>query len=113
MSRVIYLSIAKHKPTKTLSRRVSGPHAQELAHDVKNCMSTLLLALATLERDGDQWKITARGRQALEDIVFEMDRLIDEMLEMTKNSAAKAHSSRCLIGQILDERQNARTIIDA
>jgi len=113
MSRVVYLRAVKNKPAKPAAGKIVSSREQELAHEVRNCMSILFLALATLERDGGQWKLSERQRQALEDVVLEVNRIINEMLELTNNSAAKAHSNHCLIGKILNERQNAGTIVDA
>lgn len=90
MSRIIYLPASKKSPTRAQSN-VPHPavgncrpvHAQRLAHDLKNCMSALFLGLATLERDGDQWKISARSRKVFEDVVLDMNRIVDELIHAT------------------------------
>jgi hypothetical protein len=56
MSRVVYLRAVKNKPAKPVARRVFSSRAQELAREARNCMLMLFLALAMLERDGEQWK---------------------------------------------------------
>lgn len=93
MSRVIYLPASKNPPTPVQAqvpdpavRRSRSARAQRLAHDLKNCMSALFLGLATLERDGDQWKISARSREVFEDVVDDMNRIVDELIHSTKDA---------------------------
>lgn len=90
MSRVIYLPASKKSPLRAQSEApqlaVSNGrpvHAQRLAHDLKNCMSALFLGLAMLERDGDQWKISARSREVFEDVVLDMDRIVNDLIHST------------------------------
>jgi hypothetical protein len=93
MSRVIYLPASKKPPTRAQAQvpdRAVGKcrpaHAQRLAHDLKNCMSALFLGLATLERDGDGWKISARSQEVFEDVVLEMDRIVNELIHSTQDA---------------------------
>jgi hypothetical protein len=91
MSRVIYLPASKKPPTRAQAQ-ASHPadgtcrpaHAQRLAHDLKNCMSALFLGLATLERDGDECKISVRSREVFEEVVLEMDRIVNELIHSTQ-----------------------------
>jgi len=93
MSRVIYLPASKNPPTRSQAqvpdpavRKCRPAHAQRLAHDLKNSMSALFLGLATLERDGDQWKISARSREVFEDVILEMDRIVNELIHSTQDA---------------------------
>ncbi len=92
MSRILYLPASKHSPSRAqaqtpnsaVRRYRRGADERQLIHDLKNCMSALLLGLATLERDGDQWKISARSREVFEDVVLDMNRIVDELIHSTK-----------------------------
>ena len=81
MSTILYL------PTSTKSRTQSllqGSEAKEtgiccsqterIAHDLKNCMSVLLLAITSLKDNVDQPLISLSRRRVLEDVVGEMNR---------------------------------------
>lgn len=54
---------------------------ERIAHDLKNCMSVLLLAITSLK--DNQPLISASGNQALEKVVVEMDRLVDELVRLS------------------------------
>ncbi len=43
-------------------------------------MSALLLGLATLDRKGDQWIVSTRSRQVLEDVILDMNRIVSELI---------------------------------
>ena len=97
MSRILYL------PTSTTDRAqasIQESEAQEtsircsqterIAHDLKNCMSVLLLAITSLKDNGNQSLIsTSRRRAALENVVEEMNRLVDEMVGLVKRQEKK------------------------
>jgi len=113
MNRLVYLRAVSNKAAKPAAGKILSSREQALTHEVRNCMSILFLALTTLERDGEQWKLSERKRQALEDVVLEVNRMINEMLELTKDRTIKSHRNYCLIGKILNARQNAGNIVDA
>lgn len=84
MNRATILSrIKKAIPeNEGLSSRSGG--TEKLAHEVKNCMSILFLTLGSLKRDGEQWKLSGRQRQALEDTILEMNRIVDDMIQLAR-----------------------------
>ena len=55
---------------------------QRIAHDLRNCMSILLLAITSMKDHMDPAFMTAPRRRILEDVVGEMSRLVDEMVEL-------------------------------
>ena len=63
-------------------------HAQiaQTAHDLKNSMSVLLLAISSLKENSDQSPIPMSRRKALEDAVAQMNHLVDDMVELVKRS---------------------------
>ena len=101
MSRVIYLPTLDNPPIRAQGqapgpavKKCRSANAKPLAHDLKNCMSTLLLGLATLERDGDQWKISARSRAVFEDVVLDMNRIVDELIHSTADATVPDQPDR-------------------
>jgi len=60
-----------------------------IAHDLKNCMSVLLLAITSLKGNMDQALISPPLRRVLEDVVGEMARLVDEMIRMVERQRDK------------------------
>jgi hypothetical protein len=93
MSRVAYLPTSINDPARALTKQ---PEAQEIdvcraqigraAHDLKNCMSVLLLAISTLTDNGNQPAIQIGRSQTLEDLVAEMNRIVDEMVGLVESS---------------------------
>jgi hypothetical protein len=90
MSKILYL------PTPTQDRMqapMEKPEAQEIgdrcsqteriAHELKNCMSVLLLAITGLKDNVDQSLISVSRRQVLADVVAEMSRLVDEIVVLS------------------------------
>src|SRR5437016_1626041 len=53
---------------------------ERIAHDLKNCMSVLLLAITSLKDNTDQPLISVSRRRDLENVVEEMNCLVDEMV---------------------------------
>ncbi len=43
-------------------------------------MSALLLGLATLEGEDDQWIVSTRSRQVFEDVILDMNRIVSELI---------------------------------
>ena len=60
-----------------------------IAHDLKNCMSVLLLAITSLKGNMDQALISPPRRRLLEDVVGEMTRLVDEMIRLVERQGDK------------------------
>jgi hypothetical protein len=91
MSKVVYLPTSINDPTRAV---IQQSEAQEIgicraqiartAHDLKNCMSVLLLAISSLKDNGNQPGIPMGRRQALEDLVAEMNHLVDEMVGLVE-----------------------------
>jgi hypothetical protein len=93
MSKIVYLPTSINDPPRALTKQ---PEAQEIhvcraqigraAHDLKNCMSVLLLAISTLTDNGNQPAIQIGRRQTLENLVAEMNRIVDEMVGLVERS---------------------------
>jgi hypothetical protein len=96
MSKILYL------PTSTKGRTqatIQESEAQEtgircsqperIAHDLKNCMSVLLLAITSLKDNVDQPLISASRRRVLEDVIGEMNRLVDQMVGLVERQVKK------------------------
>jgi hypothetical protein len=92
MSKVLYLPTPSKSPTP--APRISGAqemgihHAQipRIVHDLKNCMSVLLLAVSSPKENSDQSPISMSRRKALEDTITEMNRLVDEMAGLVEGN---------------------------
>jgi hypothetical protein len=96
MSRVIYLA-SKKAPARAQAQAASPPPESlhlvdrgRLAHDLKNCMSVLLLGLATLDGDGDQWILSAHSRDVFEGAVFEMNGIVEALIDEHAGDAETA-----------------------
>jgi hypothetical protein len=93
MRKVLYLPTPSKNPTPALSK---APGAQEiaisqaqiprLAHDLKNCMSVLLLAISSLKENSGLSPISTSRRKALEDVISEMNYLVNEMVRLVEHS---------------------------
>jgi hypothetical protein len=91
MRKVLYLPAPSKNPTPALSK---APGAQEIgisqaqipriAHDLKNCMSVLLLAISSLKENSGL--ISTSRRKALEDVISEMNYLVNEMVRLVEHS---------------------------
>jgi len=96
MSTVLYLPTSTKAGTET---PLQEPEAKEtgncssetarIAHDLKNCMSVLLLAITSLKGNMDQALISPPRRRVLEDVVGEMTRLVDEMIRVVERQGHK------------------------
>src|SRR5215510_13331691 len=96
MSTVLYLPTSTKAETET---PLQEPEAKEtgncssetarIAHDLKNCMSVLLLAITSLKGNMDQALISPPRRRLLEDVVGEMTRLVDEMIRVVERQGHK------------------------
>jgi len=52
-------------------------------------MSVLLLAITSMKDNADQSVISASRAQALEKVVHEMERLVDEMVDLAETQIGK------------------------
>jgi|GEM_PF-1360398 len=96
MSTVLYLPTSTKAETET---PLQEPEAKgtdncssdtaRIAHDLKNCMSVLLLAITSLKGNMDQVLISPPLRRVLEDVVGEMTRLVDEMIRVVERPGDK------------------------
>ncbi len=57
---------------------------RRIGHALKNCVSALLLGLATLDRNGEEWNLPERTREVFEGLVLEMNGLVDEWIESAR-----------------------------
>ena len=79
-------------PIKSAAAQQTGSRCSQtkrVAHDLKNCMSVLLLAITSLPDNGDQSAIPAARAQLLENVVQEMQGLVDEMVELAEQQTDK------------------------
>jgi triphosphoribosyl-dephospho-CoA synthetase len=80
MSTILYLPT----PQKTV---IYCSQTERVAHDLKNCMSVLLLAITSLK--DNQPLISASRKRVLENVVEEMNRLVDEMVRLAGTQVNK------------------------
>src|SRR4030095_6292567 len=87
MSTVLYLPTSTKGGTQTPLQEskaketgICCSETERIAHDLKNCMSVLLLAITSLKGNVDQALISLPRRRVLEDVVGEMNHLVDEMV---------------------------------
>jgi hypothetical protein len=93
MSKVVYLPSSINDPTRVLNQQsetqeidICRVQIERAAHDLKNCMSVLLLAISSLKDNGNQPAVPIGRRQGLEDLVTEMNRLVDEMVRLAEHN---------------------------
>jgi hypothetical protein len=93
MSTVLYLPTSTKGGTQTPLQEskaketgICCSETERIAHDLKNCMSVLLLAITSLKDNMDQPLISMSRGQVLEHMVGEMNRLVDEMVRSVESS---------------------------
>jgi hypothetical protein len=93
MSTILYLPTSTKSRTQSLLQEseaketgICCSQTERIAHDLKNCMSVLLLAITSLKANMDQPLISMPRRRVLEDVVGEMNRLVDEMVRSVESS---------------------------
>ena len=96
MSTVLYLPTSskgeEQTPLQEPEAKETGnccSETERIAHDLKNCMSVLLLAITSLKGNMDQALISPPLRRVLEDVVGEMTRLVDEMIGVVERQGDK------------------------
>ena len=96
MSTVLHLPTSTKSGTQTPLQEpeaketgISCSETERIAHDLKNCMSVLLLAITSLKSNVDQALISPSRRRVLEDVVGEMTRLVDEMVRLVERQGDK------------------------
>jgi len=84
MSTILYLPTSAQgrtqAPTQESEAQETGmccSQTERIAHDLKNCMSVLLLAITSLKDNMDQPFISVSRRRVLENVVEEMNRLVE------------------------------------
>jgi hypothetical protein len=93
MSKVVHLPTSINDPTRPLIQQseaqeigISRAQIARAAHDLKNRMSVLLLAISSLKDNGNQPAMPMGRRLALENLVAEMNHLVDEMVGLVERS---------------------------
>jgi hypothetical protein len=93
MSRILYLPTSAKGGTQATVQEseaketgICCSQTERIAHDLKNCMSVLLLAITSLKDNMDQPLISMPRRRVLEDVVGEMNRLVEEMVRSVESS---------------------------
>ena len=89
MNPIVY-SPAKKSHLGALMQKAKRPRdrlrrfrSAQIAHELKNCMSMLILAVASLEsHSSDPSVVFQSRRKTFERAVFEMDRLVDELVRL-------------------------------
>ena len=96
MSTILYLPISTKSRTQTPLQEseaketgICCSQTERIAHDLKNCMSVLLLATTSLKGNVDQPLISPSRRRVLEDVVGEMNHLVDEMVRLVESQGNK------------------------
>lgn len=96
MSTILYLPTSTKSRTQTPLQEseakeigIDCSQTERIAHDLKNCMSVLLLAITSLKDNADQPLISLSRRRALEDVVGEMNRLVDQMVRLVERQGNK------------------------
>lgn len=72
--------------SRTQEIGISRAQIAQTAHNLKNCMHVLLLAISSLKQNSDQPLIPTSRRKALENAVAEMNQLVDEIVELVQRS---------------------------
>jgi len=88
MSTILHLP-ASHSQISAQETGSRCSQTKRAAHDLRNCMSVLLLAITSLKDNGNQSVIPASRAQALENVVHEMERLVDEMVGLAETKTDK------------------------
>jgi hypothetical protein len=90
MSKVLYLPTPTQDRIQVLIEKSEAreigdccSETERIAHELKNCMSVLLLAITGLKDNLDQSLIPVSRRQVLADVVAEMNRLVDEIVVLS------------------------------
>jgi hypothetical protein len=96
MSTILYLPTSTKSRTQTPLQEseaketgICCSQTERIAHDLKNCMSVLLLAITSLKGNVDQPLISLSRRRVLEDVVGEMNHLVDEMVRLVESQGNK------------------------
>lgn len=96
MSTILYLPTSTKGRTQTPLQEseakeigIDRSQTERIAHDLKNCMSVLLLAITSLKDNVDQPLISLSHRRELEDVIEEMNSLVDEMVRLVERQGNK------------------------
>ena len=93
MSNALCLPAPSNNPAPVLIQKAEAQetgisHGQipRIVHDLKNCLSVLLLVISTLKVNSDQSFIANSGRKTIEDAVVEINHLVNEMVALIERS---------------------------
>ena len=89
MSTVVYFPVRKKNRTRSPIAKPKEPQttisysqSTRIAHELKNCMTVLLLRSVCSEGGVDQGTDSRSHGQTLEEVIAEMDRLVDEFVRL-------------------------------
>jgi hypothetical protein len=95
MSTVVYLPVSKKDPTRARigkpqepQTKVSYSQLARIAHDLKNCMTVLLLGSVSLGGYADRTISSRSRRQTFEKVIGDMDRSVDELVRLVESGSA-------------------------
>ena len=69
------------------NKRLRCFRSARIAHELKNCMTVLVLAVASFDRRADASVIAEPRRETFERALFEMNRLVDELVGLVQDGA--------------------------
>jgi signal transduction histidine kinase len=80
--------------SKRPNNRARRFRSARIAHELKNCMSMLILAVADLEtRSSDPSAVFQSRRETFEKAVFEINTLVDELVQLVQEGTHKERMS--------------------
>lgn len=92
MSTVVYFPASKKNRTRARIAKPKEPQttisysqSSRIAHELKNCMTVLLLRSTCSEGKVDRATDSRSHEQTLEELVAEMDRLVDEFVRLVES----------------------------
>jgi hypothetical protein len=90
MSAVAYLPVPKKSSNRPRPRGraiISCSQAARIVHELKNCMSVLVLLCACDEGNAGQSTNSRLDRQTLAEVIAEMDRLVSEFVRLVEKGS--------------------------
>lgn|SRR5687767_6492198 len=92
MSTVVYFPVSKKNRSRSRITKPKDPQttisysqSARIAHELKNCMTVLLLRCACSEGDADRKADSRLNEQTLEEVVAEMDRLVEKLVRLVES----------------------------
>ena len=94
MSAVVYFPASKKNRTRSRIAKPKEPQttisylqSARIAHELKNCMTVLLLRSTCSEGRVDRAPDSRSHGQTLEEVIAEMDRLVDEFVRLLESGS--------------------------